>query len=231
MAKFRPRRQERLSKLQRQQMMRFLGAGPATTNFLDKADILLSGFLHDAIDQYEEGLVKEIKKIANASMALSDALSLEELPDGASLSWGRQAAEKLGMFMDEPSMRAIFAARSHEKNGLIGSNGLEYLDGLSKELRALSDFITLMWRESFKLYIPVTRPKDHGLRLFLMSLVVKFHDAYGRLPKLSETSSDYSALEIVCEAHGYYASDKLRLLKAATKDRRNNRRSGGIILR
>ena len=66
------------------------------------------------------------------------------------------------------------------------------------------------------------RGKNKNLRVdfFVKNVVFAFRSNLKRLPTLSETSNDFIVFEILFDAFGYVAEDRLRILKVEARKQR-----------
>lgn len=102
-----------------------------------------------------------------------------------------------------------------------GASGCIDFHGLSRQLEAVSVASELaLSGHPYGGHLQPRRHKNVAIEDFVMSLVFSFHSRIGRMPVITEKSSDWVVITHVLDAYGYFSTSRIDVVKRACKKRR-----------
>lgn len=209
-------RQNCLSEDQVSNITRFLDKSDETNRFLSSVNSLLCFFANKGprLTAYEVDSYKILKKISNLADELAHFLELEPLESGGGLT-----KENMAEFALSHLVLSFDVEQWLNKDRNLR---VEYLHDLPQRLRHLNYLINHYHEYQLTRYAPVSKAPDFELESFSKNLIFRFQAAMERLPVISPTNPDFSALKIIYEAFNYHVEDDtlLNTIKKACKERR-----------
>ncbi len=190
--------------------MHSLSKPQETRSFIDFVNNYLSipEAAHDEMDKNSQQRVKIINDISKHCSYLAKIFSEPYVPpNGVHESATQSALESIWPFHGQE--------HKHYPNYVDFHGLVEPLTRIVKhaELRLAQDPYTGHIRNR-------GRNKNLKVDFYVANIVFGFRSHLNRLPILSETSNDFIVFETLFDAYGYFAADRLRILKVEVRKQR-----------